>query len=185
VGRRATRDTGGPNGCQTVNDVLVGHVGTERTSFQLGHLHTELPIGVQQLTRTELATDPPLPEELTNAIGVVLDHLDDLLREMPGASSADVRLTGPEMQAIAAIEVGGPPTFPFRIGHDAAEDVFRTVVTERTSERRRNPGLPDHLVYTIVGGACVLVAVMRRLRLDSLLIDDDNSAGSSAGSGPT
>jgi hypothetical protein len=35
------------------------------------------------LTETELHRDPPRPEELTNAIGLVTDFMDDLVREQP------------------------------------------------------------------------------------------------------
>ena len=41
------------------------------------------------LTKSEFTSDPPRPEELTNAIGTVVDHLDDMLRVLPAAIDAD------------------------------------------------------------------------------------------------
>ena len=48
----------------------------------------ELPIGFATLGRRHLVDDPPLPEQLTNAIGEVLDHLDDATREVPALLEA-------------------------------------------------------------------------------------------------
>jgi exopolyphosphatase/guanosine-5'-triphosphate,3'-diphosphate pyrophosphatase len=53
---------------------------------------------------------------------------------------------------------------------DAAEDVFRTLATESLADRVHNPGLPRERADIIVGGCCVLVAVMRRLKIDSLVV---------------
>ena len=88
-----------------------------------------------------------------NAIGEMVDHLDDVVRERPDSIGADVRLTGATVQAIAAVE-----------------EVFRTLVTERTADRRHNPGLPSGLVDTVLGACCIVVALMRRLHLDTVTV---------------
>jgi exopolyphosphatase/guanosine-5'-triphosphate,3'-diphosphate pyrophosphatase len=44
----------------------------------------------------------------------------------------------------------------------AVEDVFRTLATESLADRVHNPGLPRDRADVIVGGCCVLVALMRR-----------------------
>ena len=54
----------------------------------------------------------------------------------------------------------------------AVEDVFRTLATESVEERRHNPGLEPGRVDVIVGGAIVLVAVMRHSGFDELLVSE-------------
>lgn len=130
----------------------------------------EAPCGAASLMTDELHGDPPRPEELTNAIGAMLDHLDDVLRELPHVVGADVSFAGETPVAIAAVEAGAAPTLPMTISREAIEDVFRTLATERIADRRRNPGLDERLVATVVGGCCIAVAIMRRLHLDTVTV---------------
>ena len=127
-----------------------------------------LPCGATTLHRQHLMTDPPLPEELTNAIGEMIDHLDDASRELPAlADTREFSVSGASTVAIAAVEHGGDITSStFQLSRAAAEDVFRTLATESRSDRRHNPGLPSQLADTIVGGCCALVALFRTLHLD-------------------
>jgi exopolyphosphatase / guanosine-5'-triphosphate,3'-diphosphate pyrophosphatase len=123
----------------------------------------EFAIGSRSLS-AGIGGDPPQPEELTNAIGLVLDHLEDVSREVPAFELADrVELTGPDVSVLADVEVGGAAALPFELTRAAAEDVFRTLVTEAASARRHNPGLPEPLVHHVLGVACATVAVLRFL----------------------
>lgn len=131
----------------------------------------ELPIGLAALMQRVLVTDPPRPEELTNAIGEVIDHLDDLLRVWPDALEADWVLTGLDAVAIAGVEVGHEPVLPVTLPRGAVEEVFRTMATEAAADRCLNPGLPRQQVRSIVAGCCVAVAIMRRLHLETITID--------------
>ena len=151
--------------------ILVGSDAIECT-VQWGDTteHHSIPVGIDTLLRKHLTDDPPRPEGLTNAIGIVVDHLDDLTREHPYAVDADVAVTGPEMSAIAAVEEGAPAALPYALPRDAAEDVFRTLVTEPLADRLRNPGLEAHLGQRVVAGSCVLVAVMRALQLTTVSV---------------
>ena len=56
----------------------------------------------------------------------------------------------------------------------AAEDVFRTVATERAVDRAFNPGLDADRVATIVAGAAILVTVLRHLGLDGLIVSESD-----------
>ena len=129
-----------------------------------------LPVGIATLADDLLTSDPPRPEELTNAIGAVFDHLDDVVRERPDVLDGEVDVGGPEVTAIAAVEVGGAAHLPFVLSRDAAEDVFRTLATESHRQRAHNPGLDPSLVRTVVAGCCAVVAVMRRLQLDEVTV---------------
>ncbi|CAB4868208.1 unannotated protein [freshwater metagenome] len=131
-----------------------------------------LPCGMTSLYRRHLTADPPLPEDLTNAIGEMTDHLDDARRELPLLGDAtSVVVSGPAARAMAAVEHGGRVnSLTFVLSRDAAEDVFRTLATEATADRRQNPGLPNDLVDAIVGGCCAMVALIRGLGLDSVTV---------------
>jgi len=129
-----------------------------------------LPIGIDLLLRQHLVSDPPRPEELTNAIGSVADHVDDLVIERPDLLGAAVHLRGALAEAVAAVEHGGEPPLPFVLERAAAEDVFRTLATEAANERRLNPGLPADMVDTVVAACCAVVGVMRRLQLADVTV---------------
>jgi exopolyphosphatase / guanosine-5'-triphosphate,3'-diphosphate pyrophosphatase len=151
-----------------VNAVTI-RLGDDDTLVDVDGLRHVIPVGALTLSNSEFASDPPRPEELTNAIGTVVDHLDDMLRVLPSATEADaVDIVGELATVIAAVEFGGPPPLPFRLPRAAAEEVFRTVATESSGERALNPGLPAAAVDTIVAACCILVAVMRHLHLDQV-----------------
>jgi exopolyphosphatase / guanosine-5'-triphosphate,3'-diphosphate pyrophosphatase len=135
---------------------------------------TSLDLGSVGLTESVLLHDPPQPEELTNAIGLVQDELDDALREVPmlGEAATIVGVAG-TIVSIAAVELGRydrEALHHFVLTRDAAEDVFRTLATEPLTDRLHNPGLPRERADIIVGGACILVAILRRLHAPELLV---------------
>lgn len=146
------------------------------TVVDLDGQHYVIPLGAATLTKAELVSDPPRPEELTNAIGLVVDHLDDMVRELPAATEAEtVAVVGHLAMVIAAVEFGGVPPLPFILRRQAAEEVFRTVATEPAAQRALNPGLPASAVGIIVGACCVVVGLMRYLHLDHVDIDEARS----------
>jgi exopolyphosphatase/guanosine-5'-triphosphate,3'-diphosphate pyrophosphatase len=135
-----------------------------------------LPVGAASLTAAELTADPPRPEELANALGVVHDHLDDAVRELPAIlDAATVVGVGGTMAVIAAVEIGlatwgADDIHGHVLGRDALEEVFRTLATEPVRDRRHNPGLPASRVEVIVGGLCIAVAIARRLLADEIVV---------------
>jgi uncharacterized protein len=151
---------------------------TVTTFRHAGRDHT-IPVGPTTLLDSELVDpDPPAPVQLTNALGVVSDHLDDVIREDPGVATArDVRVLGAEPWHLAQVERGGGVTeATVPLDREAAEDVFRVLATERRSDRLHNPGLEPDRVDTILGTCCVILAVMRRLHLDQVVVAA-NAAG--------
>jgi len=135
-------------------------------------------LGSVRLTETHLASDPPAPEELSNAIGEATDWFDELSREVPAARTAQqvVGLAG-TITTVAAIEIGlvkwdRDALHHFRLTRAAAEDVFRTLAMERFDDRVHNPGLDRDRADVIVGGCCILVALMRTLGIDDLLVSE-------------
>jgi hypothetical protein len=149
-------------------------VGPTSTSFSHAGRDVRIPVGPSQLLATDLVDpDPPTPEQLTNAVGRVADHVDDVLREVPETVDAhDVHVRGDEMWHLAVVERGhvlAPPSVV--IDRDAAEEVFRALATESRAQRLHNPGLEPARVDTVLATSCVLVGMMRRLRLDAVTIE--------------
>jgi exopolyphosphatase / guanosine-5'-triphosphate,3'-diphosphate pyrophosphatase len=156
---------------------LTAHVTDDTLELRLTDFTISLPVGSVLLTRRELTSDPPLPEELTNAIGLVHDHVDDIVRVHPQVLEVDhVEVAGGIVQVVADVEVGEPCPLPYELSRDAAEDVFRTLATEARRDRLHNPCLPAAEVDHIVGACCVIVGLMRRLRLGSVEIIDSGAA---------
>jgi exopolyphosphatase/guanosine-5'-triphosphate,3'-diphosphate pyrophosphatase len=150
-------------------------VGTETLGFAVS-----LPFGAVNLTEAELHRDPPRPEELTNAISLVSDAVDDVAHNYPliGHVERVVGVAG-TIVTVAAVEVGQKTFDPsalhkLKLSREAVEDVFRTLATEPLSDRVFNPGLPRDRADIIVGGCCVLVAVMRRLQISELTVSQYN-----------
>ena len=161
---------------------LVVDIGGGSTEFVLG---TDAPVGLISLdmgcvriTEQFLHSDPPAPEELSNAVAVVRDLVAEVPRVIPGVLDAAtlVGLAG-TVTTVAAIEQGIPVYDPekihhFRLTRAAAEDVFRTVATEPAALRAHNPGLEPGRVDVIVGGAAVLVGIFRVLGFDDMLVSE-------------
>jgi exopolyphosphatase/guanosine-5'-triphosphate,3'-diphosphate pyrophosphatase len=161
--------------------IAVIDIGGGSTEFSIGMPDStprvvSIPFGARNLTETILAHDPPRPEELTNAIGAVIDEIDDVVREIPELEACD-RLIGVAgtIVTIAMVELGlhefdASMLHGMHLSKDAAEDVFRTLATETLADRIHNPGLPADRADIIVGGCCVLVATLRKLQQAGLTV---------------
>ena len=161
---------------------LVVDIGGGSTEFALGTDELEASLSVDmgcvRMTEKFLHHDPPLAEELSNALSVVEQHLDDVAREVPGAGDVErfVGLAG-TVTTIAAVELGlaeysRDAIHHFVLTQAAAEDVFRTLATEATEARRHNPGLDPGRVYVIVGGCCVLVGIFRYFGFEECVVSE-------------
>ena len=144
--------------------VLRVELGADVLRFEIGGGVHLVPAGVATLAAS-IGGNPPHPADLTNAIGLVLDHLDDVERELPMAAFADhIEVCGPGAAVVVDVEAGIPTPLPTTITPDALEDLFRTLATETTTERTHNPCLPPAWVHDVLGACCALVALTRRYR---------------------
>jgi exopolyphosphatase/guanosine-5'-triphosphate,3'-diphosphate pyrophosphatase len=150
---------------------LVVDIGGGSTEFAVGTREPDgevsVDIGCVRITEKFLHADPPTALELSQALSVVHDYLDDVARDVPAVTEARqlVGLAG-TVTTVAAVEQGLAQYDRDRIHHfvltrDAAEDVFRTLATERRADRIHNPGLEPGRADVIVGGTAILVAIMR------------------------
>lgn len=149
-----------------IDDHLVAVEVTGGTSFQI-------PVGpIALLDGPMERRDPPAPAQLTNALGFVQDHLDDVLIAAPSIGAArSLVATGPHAMAFARVEIGADEVpAGYRLLRADADEVFRTLAVEPIDDRRHNPGLPAANVESIVATCCVILGIMRRLDLDSITI---------------
>lgn len=161
---------------------LVVDVGGGSTEFAVGASRVEGSISTQmgcvRLTEKWLQHDPPLPEELTGCLAEVTERLDEVVREVPMVLGARrfVGLAG-TITNVAAVELGEyDPTrvHHFRLTRAAVEEIFRTLATESTEDRKHNPGLEPARADVIVGGLCVLVGVMRFFDFGECLVSESD-----------
>jgi exopolyphosphatase/guanosine-5'-triphosphate,3'-diphosphate pyrophosphatase len=163
---------------------LVVDIGGGSTELIVGTTEVEavrsLDLGCVRLTEKHLASDPPAPEELSNAIAEATELFDDVLREVPAFSEARVLVgVAGTVSTVAAVEIGlaewdRDVIHHFHLTHAAAEDVFRTLATEKASDRAHNPGLEPARVDVIVGGCCALVSLFRSLGADEMLVSESD-----------
>jgi exopolyphosphatase/guanosine-5'-triphosphate,3'-diphosphate pyrophosphatase len=161
---------------------LVVDVGGGSTEFAVGASRVEGSISTQmgcvRLTEKWLQHDPPLPEELTGCLAEVTERLDEVVREVPMVLGARrfVGLAG-TITNVAAVELGEyDPTrvHHFRLTRAVVEEIFRTLATESTEDRKHNPGLEPARADVIVGGLCVLVGVMRFFDFGECLVSESD-----------
>jgi exopolyphosphatase / guanosine-5'-triphosphate,3'-diphosphate pyrophosphatase len=163
---------------------LVVDIGGGSTELVVG---TDEPVGIRsidvgcvRLTEKFLPHDPPWPEELYDALAEVRDRLEEAVLDVPDLRDAKrmVGLAG-TVTTVAAVEMGLPVYDRDRIHHfwltrAAAEDVFRTLATEKRQQRLGNPGLEEARADVIVGGCVVLVAVLRFFDLPGCLVSESD-----------
>jgi exopolyphosphatase/guanosine-5'-triphosphate,3'-diphosphate pyrophosphatase len=163
---------------------LVADIGGGSTELIVGSTEPvgtrSLDVGCVRVTEKFLSTDPPRPEELSNALGFVHDLLEDTVRDIPAMLDAP-RLVGVAgtVTTVAAVEIGLQTYDRDRIHHfvltrPAVEDVFRTLATESRADRIFNPGLEEARADVIVGGTIVLVALMRYFKFDTCLVSESD-----------
>ena len=141
----------------------------------------EIPWGAATLADRWFGdTDPPRPEALTNALGTISDHIDDVLRERPSlADAATLWFAGPTVASLARVEVGSRDVDErVPLARDACEEIFRIVATDTAADRAFHPGLPSEHVDSIVATCCIVVAFLRRLHLDGAQLLTTGAPGS-------
>ncbi len=174
---------GATTGLDAPPPFLVIDIGGGSTELVYGTAEPEalcsLDIGCVRVTEQWLHSDPPAPEELSNAVSTVRDHLADAERAIPDLREARTVLgLAGTVTTVAAVEQGvaydRDRIHHFVLTRAAVEEVFRTLALESAEERRHNPGLEPERVDVIVGGVIVLASIMRTFELDEILVSEDD-----------
>lgn len=153
---------------------LTVHIDDQQVTMTMtGGATWTVPIGPTTLLENELEdADPPRPAHLTNALGLVHDHFDDIIVEAPSVlATPSVVFTGHHAESLACTETGHDTANPRTpLLRTDADEVFRTLVAEPIAERRHNPGLDNDHVATIVPTLCIVLSIMRRLGLEQVAV---------------
>ncbi len=174
---------GATTGLDAAAPYLVVDIGGGSTELVLGTTEPEalcsVDVGCVRITEQYLHSDPPAPEELSNAVSAVRDQIADVDRAIPDLRDAATLLgLAGTVTTVAAVEQGLPydrdRIHHFRLTREAVEDVFRTLALEPVAERRHNPGLEPERVDVIVGGVIVLASILRTLEFDDLLVSEND-----------
>ncbi len=179
VGATAGLPPGGP-------PLLVADIGGGSTELVVGvpgtapHGAVSLDVGCVRLTERWFQHDPVQAEELANALGEVHDLLEDADRRVPELATAErlIGLAG-TVSTLAALDLGLGTYDADRIhqhvlDRPSVEDWFRTMAMGDRDERLGNPGLEEGRADVIVGGLCVLVAILRHRGLGSLQVSESD-----------
>ena len=170
--------------------MILVDVGGGSTEFAVGSVNdgysvaVPADVGASNLTDAYLHGDPPPADELSAALSIVELHVDDVRRELPGladalSSSGLIVGVGGTVTTIAAVEIGlteydRDTVDGFELTKQHGEDVFRTLATESAADRVSQSGPGSDRVDLIVGGACVVVEIMRQLELIDQSVDGGN-----------
>lgn len=157
-------------------------LGGGSTEFAIGSTSLDqvlsLDMGSVRFTERYVEHDPPRPEELVACLSVAEAHLTDVVREMPDIAETRTFIgVAGTITTMAAVEIGLITYDPerihrFELTRPAAEDVYRTLVTEAFDDRVHNPGLQRERAEVIVGGSAIVVAIMRYFGIDPLVVSE-------------
>ena len=168
----------------TTSRSVVFDIGGGSTEFALSSSSDSLrcenvvsiPIGSVRITKRHIESDPPKPEELTNAIADTREYLKDVEYQIPEIHQA-IRWIGvaATVTTTAAIELGlaefdAQKIHEFVLTRAMVEDVFRTLATESFADRIHNPGLEKERADVIVGGVAIIVSIMRHFELAEITV---------------
>ncbi len=170
----------GDAGSRPTAGSLVVDIGDANTALEVrGGGRSTLPLGAVTLAdeifgQSEVAR----PEDLSNAIGSVQDHFEDVLMEFPGMlATPAVWARGAHAEMLARVEIGTDSVTRSELARPDLEEVFRTLVAEDHATRAENPGLDSGHVRSIVGACCVILGIMRRLQADHVTVEPAAPSG--------
>jgi exopolyphosphatase / guanosine-5'-triphosphate,3'-diphosphate pyrophosphatase len=149
---------------------LVVDVGGGSTELVLGSQRSSVDVGSVRATERYLRTDPPTREELDACANDIRSHLPDL--EVATAVGVAGTVT-----SLAALDLGLDEYDRERVdGHTltlaGAERLLERLAAMPLAERRRVPALDPERAPVIVGGALILVEVLRRYGLDAFEVSE-------------
>ncbi len=139
-----------------------------------------LDVGCVRVSERFLTSDPPTPEQVSEARAFVADLLATAGRAEPAFSRAAtlVGLAG-TVAALAAIAQGLQRYDRQRVHHyllarDTVEGLLASLASQSTSDRRRRPGVEPERADVIVGGTVVLAELMRQFQFDTCLTSESD-----------
>lgn len=162
---------------------LVVDIGGGSTEFVLGdgggqpRAAASADMGSVRITEKFIATDPPAPEELAEALSFVADHLVEVEAVVRVAEARCLVGVAGTITTLAAVALGLDRHDPRRthhhfLSHRNVEALFRRFASETVEERREDPAIEPGRADVITAGTLILVAVLRRWGFDGVLVSE-------------
>ena len=158
---------------------LIFDIGGGSTEFVFGidspAASISVDMGCVRFSERFIESDPPRAEELSNAIGFAKDYMTDVLQAIPEARRARtlIGLAGTVSAAVRVLhsldQYDRARIHHAWLSREDVESVFRELATATQVERLETPGVEPERAQVLVGGMCVLVAVLRTLDCDRIL----------------
>ena len=149
-------------------------LGPTSSRITISGLGDTLPVGLSHIDALLEAHDPPHPADLTNAIGLATDHLDDLALRTGVERNHVPRLVvdGVMGPALASLEMGTATNEPIDIDRDTLEELFRLLAVDDVEGRRSNPGPNPENLDHLLAASIICVALTRRLNINLVRLGD-------------
>jgi exopolyphosphatase/guanosine-5'-triphosphate,3'-diphosphate pyrophosphatase len=173
----ATADLDGPIDSTVVVD--IGGGSTELVICVDGQLSAHsMQAGCVRVTERALRSDPPSRAELDVATAMINDAIDRAIDAIPvlGRSDPDRAVVGlaGTVSTLSMIDLEMVEYDEARVHHHwlSLESIGRwrdVLAADTIEDRRRRPGMVPGREDVIVGGACILFEVVRRLGTDGCL----------------
>jgi exopolyphosphatase/guanosine-5'-triphosphate,3'-diphosphate pyrophosphatase len=159
---------------------LVIDLGGGSTEFVLGTAKPAAKLSTQmgcvRMTERHLKTDPPTTEELESCFADVRRELAKVRRVVNPAQARTVVGLAGTVTALSAIQLGltrydATRTHHSRLTREQVEALFARLSAATVAERRKMLAEPAR-AEVIVGGAAVLLTILRELAIDELLVSE-------------
>ena len=164
---------------RTLHDpTLVVDIGGGSTELVVGdadgvRFETSLDVGSVRMTERFIASDPPAPDELADAVGAVRSLLAERIPDDVRATPRGAIGVAATISTFAALDLVLPAYDRDQVqGHvlsrDAVERELERLATLALAERRRVPALEPERAPVIVAGGIILREVLDYFRLHEL-----------------
>jgi exopolyphosphatase/guanosine-5'-triphosphate,3'-diphosphate pyrophosphatase len=159
---------------------LVIDVGGGSTEFVLGSSDPEalisLDIGAVRLTERHLPSDPPRPEELAACQADIALRLDAVRSAVPVSRARCTIGVAGSITTLASLSLGltrydAGATHHARLSRERIAALFARLASSTIEQRRRLLAEPKR-AEVIVGGAAIVLGVLREFDIDELLVSE-------------
>jgi exopolyphosphatase / guanosine-5'-triphosphate,3'-diphosphate pyrophosphatase len=159
---------------------LVIDLGGGSTEFVLGTVEPEAQLSTQmgcvRMTERHLKTDPPTTEQLAGCFTDVRRELIQVRRVIDVSQARSVIGLAGTVTALSAMQLGlthydASRTHHSRLTRAQVETLFARLSAATVAERRLMLAEPAR-AEVIVGGAAVLLTILRELAIDELLVSE-------------
>jgi len=165
------------------DEVLIFDLGGRSTEFILivdGHIRTSTSLGLGAVALTEvfLTSDPPTQREIqalkTEITGILRQGLAPMLNQAePKALIGTAGTVTTLVAVMRGLTVYQPElVHNFCLTGQALEGLFERLAGLKASERALIPGLPEDRADIIVAGTGVVLAIMKYINTDQLIVSD-------------